>query len=101
MRRWIKVRLKDTESAHLAADIVEWWKGQRRATEHIEKAVRLYYDLSEGNTAVLSELFPFLAASLSRGDGIQPRPARPMAAPKIEVREKSEDEDIADLLDSF
>lgn len=99
MRRWIKVRLKDTESAHDAADIVEWWKGDRRAAEHVVKAVRLYYDLLDGKTAVLAELFPFLAESISRG-GV-PAPARPIAPPVVVVREKSEDEDISDLLDSF
>lgn len=100
MRRWIKIRLKDTERAHAAADVVEWWKDDRRAAENVVQAIRLYYDLMQGNTAVLTELFPFLADSLHRGNIPQP-PARPMAAPRIEVREKSEDEDINDLLDSF
>jgi len=99
MRRWIKVRLKDTESAHHAADIVEWWKGERRATSEVEKAVRLYDDLLQGRTAVLSELFPFLADSISRG-GL-PVVSPPMSPPVVVVREKSEDEDVNDLLDSF
>jgi hypothetical protein len=99
-RHWIHIQLTDRETSQEAAGIIERWKRQRRATEHIIKAVQLYDDLLRGNTAVLTEVFPFLADSLNRGSPL-PRPARPATPPVITTRERSEDEDISDLLDSF
>lgn len=99
MRRWIKVRLKDNEQAYEAADIVEWWKGDRQATVKIVAAVRLYHALEQGNTEALAEHFPYLLEALTGTGGYRRRP--PKVPPKIEVIEKSEADDITDLMDSL
>lgn len=45
--------------------ILDWWKGQRCMATNIRKAILLFYDLAQGNTARLQEYFPHIVEALT------------------------------------
>ena len=103
-RIWVKVQLKSDADAKHAGEIVEYWRHFRQAAQHITRAIRMYYALTQGDTSLLREYFPLIVDKLREGSPIRPTAqTEPMTAapPKAERRAKSADEDKADLLDLF
>lgn len=105
-RVWVKVQLKDDADAKHAGDIVEYWRHFRQAAQHITRAIRMYYSLTQGDTSLLREYFPLIVDKLREGSPIRPSAAEAIqitaaAPPKVERRAKTSDEDKADLLDLF
>lgn len=63
---WLDVNKPGEESI---ADIIEKLKNTRRYTEAVRSGLRLFWDLSQGKTDVLLELFPFVKQALGNGGG--------------------------------
>lgn len=51
-------------------DILEGWRKQRRMATNIRKAILLFADLAQGNTARLHEYFPHIVLALT-GQAVQ------------------------------
>lgn len=64
-RFWLDMVKPEEESI---ADIIEKLKSAKRYTAAIRDGLRLVWDLSQGKTDVLLELFPFVKTALA-GDG--------------------------------
>jgi hypothetical protein len=61
---WLDVSKLDEESI---ADIIEKLKNARKYSAAIRDGLRLIWDLSQGKTDVLLELFPFVKTALASG----------------------------------
>lgn len=101
-RYWLKVQLRqDADSEHVL-QIIQYWKGLKTATMHVTRAIRIYYALTQGDTSLLNQHFPFL---LSQPASSPPTPTyAPVEIPgavKMRLVEKSADEDIDDFLESM
>jgi hypothetical protein len=59
---WLDITRPDEESI---ADIIEKLKNARRYTAAVRDGLRLVWDLGQGKTDVLLELFPFVKAALA------------------------------------
>lgn len=98
-RAWIKVQMKNDSESHHAAEIVTYWKATKAAALHIPRAIRMYYALLQGDTSLLREYFPLLTL----GQGRQSETVKSAMPPKVKIehRERTEEEDKADLLDGL
>jgi hypothetical protein len=63
---WLNMEKSDEESV---ADIIERLKTARRYTAAVRDGLRLVWDLSQGKTDVLLELFPWVATKFATSSG--------------------------------
>lgn len=62
-RSWIKVQLRDDEESREVVQHVKYWKALRSATQHITRAISIYWHLTHGDTGPLYEAFPWLQSA--------------------------------------
>jgi hypothetical protein len=100
-RPFIKARLTATAESWQAMEILASWRKLREMSKHLPRAILLYAALLRRDVTVLDEYFPYLldAVGGSASRNIS-RPAPKYDAPRIVIREKTEAEDIDDMLDS-
>ncbi len=65
--------------------------------KQLRAALRLYDALTQGDTRLLLEYFPFVKAALTPKP--PPLPRKPPELPKITYRERSDENDLRDALD--
>ncbi len=65
--------------------------------KQIRKALRLYDALARGDTTVLQEYFPFVKAAFT--PKVAPVMRKPLEAPRITFRTRSDEDDLRDALD--
>jgi hypothetical protein len=100
-RPFIKARLTATAESWQALEVLTGWRKMREMSKHLPRAILLYAALLRRDVTVLDQYFPYLldamGGSASRNTT---RPAPKYEAPRIEIREKTETEDIDDMLNS-
>lgn len=85
--------MSNSPNAAHAHEIVEYWRTCREAARHIERAIRLYYGLLQGDTTLLRQFFPMLSLNTAA--------QYEQAYTSSGVEQKSSDDDLADFLDSL
>lgn len=99
MRVWVKVQLDSKPDAQHVGEIIAYWKRLRSAAFHLQRAIRMYYALTLGDSSLLQEYFPFIMATR----GLPPiTPVQvPVEPPRAVQSHKTEDEDLSDFFSSM
>lgn len=104
VRPFLKIRLTDNQEAWEAMGVMGLWRNTRQLARNLPRAVIIYEALLKGDTAKLAQYFPFLVDALRGNNGAYIRPKAGIlnsADVEISYVEKSEAEDVADLLDGM
>lgn len=99
-RQWLKIRLKNTTEANHVVSIVEYWRSLKTAAPNVTKAIRLYYSLTQGDTTLLQEYFPWVGVPQKTES--TPTPLKQLVAvPKTRDIHKTGEEDLDDFMGSL
>lgn len=98
----IKARLSDTDEAWDAMGVLASWRRAREMSKHLPRAIRLYAALLRGDLSVMDEYFPYLTTAIGSGRPlIAPHRQNAEYRPAIAFEEKSDADNVNDLLDSL